>query len=92
VVALHGRENEIKRNCVPHGRGTGMHMIGDELEMADQRIVEGRATIAKQRDLIVMLERDGHDTRFARLLLETMKTTLIEIERHRTLISNSRGD
>jgi len=69
-----------------------MHMIGDELERVDQRIFEGRATIAKQRDLIVKLERDGHDTRFARLLLETMKTTLIEIERHRTLMSNSRGD
>jgi hypothetical protein len=87
-----GRENEIKRNCVPHGRATGIHMMGDDLERADERVVEGRATIAKQRDLIAKLERDGHDTRFARLLLETMKTTLIEIERHRTLMSNSRGD
>ncbi len=39
------------------------------LALAERHIVDGEATIARQRQIVAELERDGHDTARARALL-----------------------
>ncbi|MFO1060351.1 MAG: hypothetical protein U1E53_25695 [Dongiaceae bacterium] len=53
------------------------------LAMANEHIAEAERRIARQRDLIAELERDGHRTKEARELLATMVSLLDQMERHR---------
>ena len=46
-------------------------MIADHLAQAERHVAEGQAHIKRQRELIVELQRDGHDTREAQRLLDT---------------------
>ena len=45
------------------------------LAQAERHVEEGEAHIARQRDLIRKLERDGHGTRAARLFLRSLEET-----------------
>lgn len=45
-------------------------MIADHLAQAERHVAEGQAHIKRQRELIVELQRDGHDTREAQRLLD----------------------
>ena len=53
---------------------------------ADNDIEEGRRRLRNQEDLLLELEAGGHDTKQAARLVELMRTTLAEWERHRVLI------
>lgn len=54
---------------------------------ADRDIEEGWQRIRDQEERVRELQFGGHDTRQAERLVELLKQTLIEWERHRTLIS-----
>ena len=56
------------------------------LAKADIDIEEGWARLRSQQDLLDWLQRAGHDTEQAERLVGLLKQTLIEWERHRTLI------
>ena len=53
---------------------------------ADADINEGWLRIRNQEDLVRELQAGGHDSRHAERLVELLKQTLVEWERHRTLI------
>ena len=54
------------------------------LRQAERHVVEGLERLRKQRDLIVRLERDGHDRMLpeARRMLADMEHMQREMERH----------
>ncbi len=56
------------------------------LVKADSDIEDGRRRLRSQEDLLLGLRAGGHDTKQAERLVELMKTTLDEWERHRVLI------
>ncbi|MBR0685357.1 hypothetical protein JQ612_14515 [Bradyrhizobium manausense] len=56
------------------------------LVKADADIDEGWLRIRNQEDLVQELRAGGHDARQAERLVELLKQTLVEWERHRTLI------
>ncbi|MDA9410685.1 hypothetical protein [Bradyrhizobium sp. CCBAU 45384] len=56
------------------------------LVKADADINEGWLRIRNQEDLVRELQSGGHDSRHAERLVELLKQTLVEWERHRTLI------
>ncbi|MCP3389093.1 hypothetical protein NLM27_09935 [Bradyrhizobium sp. CCGB12] len=57
------------------------------LVKADQDIEEGWQRIRDQEDRVRELQVGGHDTRQAQRLVDLLKQTLIEWERHRVLIA-----
>lgn len=56
------------------------------LVKADADIEEGWSRLRNQEDRVRELEAGGYDTRLAQRLVSTLKQTLVEWERHRTLI------
>ncbi|MBR0850668.1 hypothetical protein JQ543_23205 [Bradyrhizobium diazoefficiens] len=56
------------------------------LVKADADIEEGWRRIRHQEDLVRELQAGGHDARHAERLVDLLKETLVEWERHRTLI------
>ncbi|PAY06752.1 hypothetical protein CK489_28245 [Bradyrhizobium sp. UFLA03-84] len=56
------------------------------LAKADIDIEEGWKRLRGQQELLDWLQRAGHDTEQAERLVGLLKQTLIEWERHRTLI------
>jgi len=44
-------------------------MLQEHLAQAERHVVEGERVIARQRDIVAQLERDGHDSTDAMLLL-----------------------
>ena len=56
------------------------------LVKADRDIAEGAQRIHDQEDRVRELLADGHDTRQAERLVDLLKQTLVEWERHRVLI------
>ena len=50
-------------------------MLKDQLEMARSHVALGEKHLARQRELILELYRDGHDTRQARYLLKSFEET-----------------
>ncbi|MBR0874292.1 hypothetical protein JQ633_28325 [Bradyrhizobium tropiciagri] len=56
------------------------------LVKADVDIEQGWRRVRDQQDLLDWLQRAGHDTAQAERLVGLLKQTLIEWERHRTLI------
>jgi hypothetical protein len=56
------------------------------LVKADKDIEQGRKRLRSQEDLLLELEAGGHDIRQAARLVDLMKATLTEWERHRVLI------
>ncbi|MHC2256098.1 hypothetical protein [Bradyrhizobium embrapense] len=57
------------------------------LVKAEVDIEEGWKRLRSQQDLVLWLRRAGHDTNEAERLASLLKQTLIEWERHRTLIA-----
>jgi hypothetical protein len=53
---------------------------------AECDIEEGWKRLRNQQELLLELQGGGHDTKHAERLIELMKSTLIEWERHRALI------
>jgi hypothetical protein len=56
------------------------------LVKADTDIEEGLKRLRNQQDLLVDLQAGGHDTRQAERLVVLLEQTLLQWERHRTLI------
>ncbi|MBU6461539.1 MAG: hypothetical protein KGK01_01535 [Bradyrhizobium sp.] len=56
------------------------------LRKADADIDEGRRRVNEQEDRLARLRIDGHDVRQANQLVELLRQTLSEWERHRVLI------
>ena len=56
------------------------------LVKADSDIEQGRQRLRNQENLLLELEAGGHDTKQAERLVELMRNTLTEWERHRVLI------
>jgi chromosome segregation ATPase len=57
--------------------------LRQELAEANRHIVESRAQIARQRQLIGQLSADGHDVTDAEKLLRTLEESLEAMQRHR---------
>ena len=60
----------------------------DLLVRAETDIENGWKRLRSQQDLLLDLQANGHDTRQAERLVQLMKSTLIEWERHRVLIAD----
>jgi hypothetical protein len=56
------------------------------LAQAERHIAEAHVYIGRQRELIEMLRRDGHETDLAESMLHAMETSLHAFEHHRKLI------
>lgn len=56
------------------------------LVKAETDIEEGWRRLRDQQDLLAWLQGSGHDTQQAEQLVHLLKSTLVEWERHRTLI------
>jgi hypothetical protein len=56
------------------------------LDKANTDIDEGWQRIRNQEDLVRELQAGGHDSQHAERLVNLLKQTLVEWERHRTLI------
>ena len=51
-------------------------LVQQHLQLAERHVSEGLRHAAQQRDLVELLERDGHDTREANRLLRLFEDTL----------------
>jgi hypothetical protein len=51
-------------------------MLAQHLAEAEEHVVSGRRAIIRQRELILDLERDGHEAAEARRLLATFEEVL----------------
>jgi hypothetical protein len=59
------------------------------LELANRHVSQGRQRVDRQAALITRLERDGHDTKQGKMLLEEMKITLaLQIEDRDRILEN----
>ena len=63
-----------------------LHVEQQLLSKADSDIEQGWTRLRGQEDLLSWLQATGRDTREAERLVQLMKSTLIEWERHRGLI------
>jgi len=63
-----------------------LRMEQRHLQMADVDIEEGWQRIRKEENRVLDLQARGYDSRQAERLVEVLKHTLVEWERHRTLI------
>jgi hypothetical protein len=45
------------------------------LALAERHLAEGEERLVRQQELIAELDRDGHDTKDARMILATMRET-----------------
>jgi hypothetical protein len=65
-------------------------MIKRHFEQAERHVALGKKHIARQREIVAELERDGHDTRSARSLLsqfeELQKMHVADRDRHRDML------
>lgn len=64
-------------------------MLAQHLAEAEEHVVSGRRAIIRQRELILDLERDGHEAAEARRLLATFEEVLNSIWRTGTLAESS---
>jgi hypothetical protein len=62
------------------------------LELAKRHVAEGRQRVAKQQELVVRLEQDGHDTRNANALLSQFEETLTLQEENLDRIKQEIGE
>jgi hypothetical protein len=61
---------------------------GDKLAEANRHIAHAESLIARQRNVLAELERDGHDTESARDLLDSMIHGLEQMHAHRRIIED----
>ncbi|RWB65327.1 hypothetical protein [Mesorhizobium sp.] len=60
-----------------------------KLEMGKRHVREGKARIARQRELINELTRDGHRTEAARRLLEEFEAVQLQLDAHLDFLRRS---
>jgi hypothetical protein len=58
----------------------------DHLAQATRHIARAEEMVGEQRSLIARMAEDGHDTKLAETLLETMQSTLDRMYEHRAMI------
>lgn len=58
-------------------------LLRDHLAMANRHVADGNRLVTRQRQLIIKLETDGHDTREALALLARFEDLLKEHLGHR---------
>jgi hypothetical protein len=68
------------------GRGEELRAEKAQLLKAEKDIEEGWRRLRNQQDLFLELQASGHDTTQAERLVELLRQSLVEWERHRTLI------
>lgn len=61
------------------------------LEMAHRHVALAERFVAKQKELIATLERDGHDARKATELLDILKDSLAQHVEHRDRLLESKS-
>ena len=67
-------------------------IIVDHLELARRHVSEGQGQVARQRELVREMARDGHSTAEARKVLQTFEDTLASFKADRDrLIKKLRG-
>ncbi len=66
------------------------HLV--ELEVATRHVVEGRARVDHQRELIARLRRDGRTTDHAERFLALLETTLRQMMRHAAIMAEIKED
>ncbi|TGS71566.1 hypothetical protein EN817_28225 [Mesorhizobium sp. M3A.F.Ca.ET.174.01.1.1] len=59
------------------------------LEMGERHVREGKARIARQRELIEELSRDGHPTKTAEKVLQKFEAVQEQLEAHLHFLKNS---
>jgi hypothetical protein len=52
------------------------NILSQHLAEAEEYVASGQRIVARQRELVAQLERDGHDSRQARELLAEFEATL----------------
>jgi hypothetical protein len=57
------------------------------LVKSENDILRGRQRLHHQESLLLELQAEGHDTRQAERLVELLKATLVEWERHHVMIA-----
>jgi predicted transcriptional regulator len=72
----------------PHPDNRTEELLSEQklLSKAETDIEQGWTRLRKQQDLLSELQRGGRDTNEAERLVQLMKRTLVEWERHRRLI------
>ena len=73
---------------IPHlvNRTEQLHDEQKQLSKADEDIEKGWSRLRDQQDMVSRLDAAGHDIKQAERLVELMKHSLVEWERHRRLI------
>jgi len=61
----------------------------DHLAVAIRHIVSGEARVRQQRELVDRLAQHGHDTVLAQTVLDTMQTSLQQMQEHRQMIERA---
>ena len=61
----------------------------EHLAQAMSHIAQGEDRVREQRALIERLAERGQDTRLAQILLETLQTSLKQMNEHRTMIERA---
>ncbi|RUW83521.1 MAG: hypothetical protein EOS71_27720 [Mesorhizobium sp.] len=59
------------------------------LEIGERHVREGKARIARQRELIEQLSRDGHPTKKAETVLQEFEAVQQELETHLDFLRRS---
>jgi septal ring factor EnvC (AmiA/AmiB activator) len=72
--------------ATPAHRADELLQEQQQLSKAETDIEQGWSRLRNQQDLFSELQRSGKDTREAERLVQLMKRTLMEWERHRRLI------
>ena len=73
---------------MPHPENRAEELLSEQklLSKAETDIEQGWTRLRNQQDLLSELQRGGRDTNEAARLVQLMKGTLVEWERHRRLI------
>jgi hypothetical protein len=73
---------------MPHAANTVEQLLDEQklLLKAEDDIEQGWSRLRNQQDLVSERQRTGSDTRQGERLVQLMKQTLVEWERHRRLI------
>jgi hypothetical protein len=72
--------------ALPNDRADELRAEKALLIKAERDIEEGWRRLRNQQELSLELQAGGHDTRHAERLIQLLASTLVEWERHRTLI------
>jgi hypothetical protein len=66
-------------------------LLKQHLELAERHVLEGDRHVMRQRELVAELERDGHDTTDANILLRQFEDLLAVHIQHRDRLRTELG-